>query len=709
MPTSGDPAGPLRVSQRRPQACRECTKRKRKCDKEVPCSRCRRLNLHCSVETVQLRRNTVQHASEIQFLASVLADLDSFSADQLPGIIRKVRDRISKLQTGQNIGLDDNSSSAVPDDSLASKCEDDKGVQNIFTELPSESTETPLLTAIEHLAWGRNSAGCFPHRRCGCQYRRETPRQLSMNSEEFRIHGSSLESIVFVPKAADAEKLVKFHIGHISWHHNCFHGPTFLDQCDVFWKTGRCDHPLWMALYFSVLSCTVNSIQHSDKLRQLIDVDLDTMQSAQQLFSAMVQTLYSSHFLNNLSIYSVQAILISTEIAHNLGLSQLNATLFNAAVRIAECLGMHKIKNHPKAVTETRDQWEEQVEREVGRRVWCQMLIQDHFAIPFTDTYSISPWHFSTGRPLNADDHDLSELPVSTPTISSYVRTLVDLAALMPGLVDGLGPMNRRKSHQEQYEHVLRIDQKMRSIVKKIPSFLLRPDTLKEAQIPWLSIARRSLAITAAEKIIMIHRVFLFHSFHDPKYIHSRRTCVAAAMTILREHEIIVEEGEPSIWTHTAFAITAAVILCFEINAVNENPEKKTVETYRAAIVAARDRLAARAGDVFAQRGVALINAISISEQSAYYPSQPAQLYPPQPAQHTSIDFHRVFANFSTLSKAAAIPYMDEMTPGKFSDTISEGLPSGDMDEMQLGWNQDETDFDSWFKGIFNNFPGTQL
>lgn len=647
---------------------------------------------------MQLRRNTVQHASEIQFLASILSDLDSFSAEKLPQITKKLRERISQLQTGSNTDSEDIASvSAQEDQDPPPKTQEDKGLRHRFVEVPSEGHDPPLLTAIEHLAWGRNSAGCFPHRRCGCEYRRDTPELLSLNSGSFQIYGSSLETLVMLPGTEDAQKLINFHTTHLTWHHNAFHVPTFLEQCQLFWESGRCDHPLWLALYFSVLSCTVNSIQNSTKLRLLVNVDLDAVQSVPQLFSAMVQTLYSCHFLNNLSMYSVQAVVISTEVAHNLGLSQLNATLFNAAVRIAECLGIHKIKDHSRNFSQNKDAWEERIEREVGRRVWCQMLIQDHFAIPFTDTYSISPMHFSTGLPLNADDHDLVDIPSQKPTISSYVRTLVSLAALMPGLVDGLGPMNRRKPTREQYEHILRVDQRMRTIVKNIPLFMLRPDIAKEAEIPWLTIARRSLAITAAEKIIMIHRLFLFRSFHDPNYGHSRRTCVAAAMTILREHETIVEEGDLSIWTHTAFAITAGVILCFEMSTILQDPaqDRSNVDMYRLAVIAARHRLAARTGDVLAQRGVALIDSILIAEQS--YSDVPGM------SSQTSIDFNRIIANFSTLSRASAIPYSDEMTPGKVS--ASDGMASTDMNELQFPWNQEEIDFDRWFNGIFNSFP----
>lgn len=393
----------------------------------------------------------------------------------------------------------------------------------------------------------------------------------------------------------------------------------------------------------------------------------------------MIQTLYNSNFLNDLSLYSVQAILISTEVAHNLSLSQLNASLFNVAVSIAYNLGVHKIKDHVINSIQTKEEWEERVEREVGKRVWCQLLIQGWFAIPFTDTYSIHPLHFSTGRPLNADERNLSELPPNVPTVSTYVRVLVELAALMPGLADGLGPMARRKPRREQYEHILRVDQKMRAIVNSIPPFLLRSDKAKESRIPWLGIARRSLAITAAEKIIMIHRPFLFLCFHDSTYGHSRRTCVAAAMTILREHEAIVEEGEASIWTHTAFAITASVILCFEGNALLKDPKNEKVKIYRDAVAAARERLASRVGDVLAQRGVALIDAISIAEGSG-----------------SSIDVNRIFANFSTLSRNAEDATMFGEVPADSPD----GIPGVDT-EMQLTWNQEE-DFDRWFNEVFN-------
>lgn len=78
-------------------------------------------------------------------------------------------------------------------------------------------------------------------------------------------------------------------------------------------------------------------------------------------------------------------------------------------------------------------------------------------------------------------------------------------------------------------------------------------------------------------------------------------------MTILREHEAITRSDEVSIWTHTAFCITAAVIICFELLYRLRNNDLE-VDANRTAVEAARDRLLVRKDDVLASRGVTLIN-----------------------------------------------------------------------------------------------------
>ncbi|PWY82023.1 hypothetical protein BO70DRAFT_291690 [Aspergillus heteromorphus CBS 117.55] len=688
---SNAPTPSRRVSQRQPLACRECTKSKRKCSKTIPCTRCRRLNLTCSREIVQLRRNTAPHGAEIDFLHSLVADLDLLVASTpatspLPGIISRVRSRIAHLRTDDGAPRQQLVNTPTPTPMpMPMPMPTPPSGRNEGGHLERNPS---LLTAIEHLAWGRDSAGCFPHLRCGCQY------GSSDAAHQLALHGSlPITATGYVPNAprvdmASAEKLIRFHLCHMAWHHNCVHTPTFLEQCEIFWKTGRPVHPLWMALYFSILSSTVFAIRISARAQASADVDLDLVPPADELMTAMVEALHTHHFLEDMSLYSVQAIVISTEVAHNLGRSQLNATLFNAAVRIAECLGLHRIKDSSDKSIPTEEIWIETVQREVGKRVWCQMVIQDNFAIPFTDTYSISPMQYSTVPHLNADDYDLLEMPRTVPTVSTYTWVLRDIAVLMPSLADGLGPMSQPRSRREQYEHVLSVDNRMRSVVKQIPSFLLGRDAEKEAEIPWLGIARRSLAITAAEKIIMIHRPFLFLSFQSPSYEYTRRTCVAAAITILREHEMIINEGDFFVWTHSAFCVTAAIILCFQVSA-SSSTDPATNE-FRLAIWAARNRLAAQTNDVLAQRGVALIDAIFSSEANP------------------DLDFYRAVAEFLRLSQST--PKTSETTPvfADLSDPHAIGTDVGPALPIRLDRSLDDDDFETWFNNIFYQISGEQ-
>ena len=87
------------------------------------------------------------------------------------------------------------------------------------------------------------------------------------------------------------------------------------------------------------------------------------------------------------------------------------------------------------------------------------MVIHDHFAIPFTDSYGIKPARHTSGLPWTADDYDLISMPDHVPTVSTYTRILVTNANLMLELVDGLGPLKNRKLIHEQYRHMLEMDQ----------------------------------------------------------------------------------------------------------------------------------------------------------------------------------------------------------------------------------------------------------
>lgn len=622
----------------------------------------------------------------MDFLQSIISDLeDASSREKLQFVIQKLQSRTAKLQYG--------------DDPMPATHPRGQSALGVVPTDPQQGhvntrgVDLSILTTVEHLAWGRVSGKCFPHRGCGCHYNTYTLQSSSLPAPGSSTH--ALGSFTSIVGSDDAKKLIRFHLDHLVWHHNCLHAPTFLDQCNIFWETGQCVHPLWYALYLSVLSATIFCIQSSSRSKAIVEAELDkSLASAHDVFTAMVDALWGGNFLQNAVLHTVQAIAISTEVAHNLGQSQLNATLLAAGIRIAESLGLHTIND----MNNENPDWEASIHREVGKRVWCQLIIQDHFAIPFTDSYVISPTNFSTPPPNNMDDDSLSELPSYVPTVSSYVRVLLEMAALMPDLQDGLGPMKQRKPLRDQYGHILKVDDRMRAIVRNFPAFLLRQDIQHEARLPWLGTARRSLAITAAEKIIMIHRPFLLLSFQMPQYNFTRRTCTAAARTILSQYEALIDANDLSIWTHTAFCITAAVVLCFEIR-TSRGPDLSedtamTEEMHRNAVVAAREHLACRQIDVLAQRGVTLIdimlNSPTLEDASTF-------------GAHIVAEFNRVNSDALRVQhpgQQADVPPEPVNLPVFSQDFIND---MGTMDYSTTDFDMDYTgnEFEKWFNGIF--------
>ena len=211
----------------------------------------------------------------------------------------------------------------------------------------------------------------------------------------------------------------------------------------------------------------------------------------------------------------------------------------------------------------------------------------------------------------------------------------------------------------------------------------------------------------------MIHRPFIFLSFQSDIYAHTRRTCVSASLTILREHENIIQAGGPSLWIHTAFCITAAVILCFEIKSSSQNDHGQRVNTttindYRDRVKAARHRLSVRKQDVLAQRGMILISTIlpeldDVSTSAA------------QTWRHSSLqrkpDFKEIVARFNAESAEPRLEgrhHDDNTMIGQQDSTELGDTGFAESQTMQFEQLQPsealllDDDFETWFRDVFS-------
>ncbi len=116
---------------------------------------------------------------------------------------------------------------------------------------------------VESLVWGRNRGACYPHRRCNCRRYRKYAELASICcdlDDPFLVWTSTDLDPMVLPDEVAARKMINFHMEQLFWHHSAFHGPTFADQCEIYWRSGTVVHRLWMALYSAVLAVRISSV-----------------------------------------------------------------------------------------------------------------------------------------------------------------------------------------------------------------------------------------------------------------------------------------------------------------------------------------------------------------------------------------------------------------------------------------------------------------
>ncbi|KAI1486023.1 hypothetical protein F5X96DRAFT_657110 [Biscogniauxia mediterranea] len=597
-----------KVSQRASLTCIPCAKSKVRCNKAIPCIRCieqGRSHL-CSREPTRLstRRAVIEQAAELRVLQNIVKQLEQSNPEAL---LRSLKDRIEELSGTTQDGPKAVAAAALPVQTQQQPTSDSTALPGLPSKSQNQGEPEDLshdhdglALTLEYLAWGRNY---YKHDDTVTKGKKGPSTHLK--STDLSEDGSANADI---PHPHLARKLVVYHIQSLCWHHNAIHSPTFLDECESFWKTGSVVDPCWMALYYAVLSSAAWCYPHDDEF-----ISSDELKSrAGMWYDAMVSVLNQNDFMENHSIYSVQSIVISILVAHPLGHSNAHYILLSAAIRIAQCLGLDKIKHKPRQESQSSpEEWESVVENEVKRRVWWQLIIQDYFAVPFVDTYSINPNHFSTPMPGNTDDHDLVDKPSHQPTISSYCIVLAKMAWLMPQLVDGAHRLSST-SPNKHYEHVLELDLKMRQLVSDIPPFLSRQTPIDPNWPPWVNWARQTLTISAADKLIMIHRAFLVQSFRSPVYAYTRTTCLSASLTILQEY-LRIKSSAANVWVVPAFTISAAIIVALDLLFTAE-PTSQT-EKNRRLVSQTISGLSSTKQHKMAVRGASILTALLEEEQ----------------------------------------------------------------------------------------------
>jgi hypothetical protein len=363
----------IRKSQRQPLACRHCTRAKLRCSKDIPCTRCRTKGLACSREAVAVASRSRKATHNQERISEPRLQFDHTHT-----ATSRQHERIETQSSGLN-GRQLVSSNGSP--TLRSP---PAVTLPQFEDLP---------TAIEGLAWGRHQCHMYPH--TGCR----RPIHPALAPEEYFISDNILSML---PNLATSRMLVEFHLEQLAWYHNTIHVPSFMACCETFWHSGAMPDPQWLPLYLSVLSSSMWTLTNSPSYNGSGEI---TPKSCQATFELATTEIFRTNSLGRHTIYSIQAVCICAMVGNVLDSSDQMTVLVNAAVRIAQCLGLHRIPDEP----ENSIDWPTTVHREGGRRIWWKLVELDYHSMPYTGTLSMA-FSFNTSAKLTASRHQPGEL-----------------------------------------------------------------------------------------------------------------------------------------------------------------------------------------------------------------------------------------------------------------------------------------------------------
>ncbi|CAO2650802.1 Nn.00g090990.m01.CDS01 [Neocucurbitaria sp. VM-36] len=465
-------------------------------------------------------------------------------------------------------------------------------------------------------------------------------------------HVSFLQMLL--PSLDHIWKLVDYHEVYLLWYHCCYHGPTLRSELEnviaeqedktTLDVTGL--HLQWLGLLFSImagsLTCTSDRL-----LREWGFSKSEAVKLSLQWYKATITSLNHGEWTSDHNIYSVQAITTLTMSAHSLGRSTELSVLLGAALKIAQGLGLDKL-DHDVALEQidkssSADQRHLVLKRELGRKLWSQLCVQDWMSLPFAGNHNINPAHFTTTRPSSRDHLTMEPLPATFPTYISYGNYLFEIAKLV---VRHHEAMLQSTTPFTKYQHVLDYDTQMRDLATKgIPRYFHVMEPIDALWPEWVHWARSSLTVCFAHKIIMIHRAYIRQSFTNPVYSMTRITCTAAAKTILNEAKQAKYVTSPIIWIDKAFCVAAAIILCLDIfHRPESDPE---LEIHKNLVLECIEQLRKFDNSVIAVRGVNLLTEILNERDRATV----GLGWPPQ-----NINIAAIAQSISTLDESRVIP-----------------------------------------------------
>jgi hypothetical protein len=167
------------------------------------------------------------------------------------------------------------------------------------------------------------------------------------------------------------------------------------------------------------------------------------------------------------------------------------------------------------------------------------------------------------------------------------------------------------------------------------------------------------------------HRKFIVPSFTNTTFAFTRRTCLAAAKTILREAFMAGDGEGPVLWIEQAFSVAAAIILSLDV--LHRSSTEKEVREHRQLVTDTISYLKRFDDNKIATRGVQLLSFLQeeadrsgLSESRKRRHASISEAHSATPRKHArTLNMHSVIRNASqnlAVTPPATIPTSTPIT-----------------------------------------------
>ncbi|KAK2758715.1 hypothetical protein FQN54_003405 [Arachnomyces sp. PD_36] len=557
------PEGQYRVVRKRnrvPLSCAPCRNRKLKCNRSVPCENCVKRGdaASCVYAQAGTRKRNLTNQS-----ASNSPDDMQNRIDRLEGLVLSIMTNgpQSAGTSAANAAISGGGSSSsgpnthdvdLNDDDMRGDESDTERVTKSFGIMKVDNNKS-LYISDSHWASVLHEISEVRQYFAGQKktYEEQVEKVNAMKkpsdySGPSLVFGatqplSEAEIISSFPSKYTADILIGRYFNTYDPATHVLHTPTFQKQYARHWQDPSKSTLVWIGMLFAMMRLALLSYyRDGDEPPEFRGKSLDMAGSYRSL---MAQCLVLSDYTKP------QQYLLETLILHlHADYSQTKETetsvwiLAGMIARLAMRMGYHRDSKSFPNITPFQG--------EMRRRIWAFVRMADViFSFQVSLPSLVRDSDSDTELPRNLYDEDFDEdskeipppRPVDEPTPITYLSTKARLTSAFGRVIE-----HTQAIKSASYETVLDLDRNLRQAWDLVPQHLRTRPMIESIHDPMsLILSRFNIAGIYHKAQCVLHRSFLSRARENPRYAHSRRTCVDSAMELLEFQATMHAETQP--------------------------------------------------------------------------------------------------------------------------------------------------------------------